>query len=550
MPVPRYLQPFQTASLPQMFCDVLVIGSGIAGAAAAREAALSGARVLQLSKRERTGGATLWAQGGIAAAELPADSIETHVADTLSAGAGLCHEGVVREVTSAGPKVVATLESLGVRFDRRVDSSAYSLGREGGHSAHRVFRSGGDATGRAIVEALTGALEATAGVRTLEHAFSVDLLTVGDACAGALILHRDELLAVRAGAVVLATGGAGRLFRETTNPAISTGDGVAMAYRAGAEVRDLEFMQFHPTVLYVPGAPRILITEAARGEGALVRDVRGERFLSRYDERAELAPRDVVSRSIVKHMLDHGDTHVLLDLTVVDPELLDRRLPGVVATGRGVGIDVTREPLPIRPAAHYMVGGVACDTEGRTSLPGLFAAGEVTSTGLNGANRLASNSLLECFYVGQKAGEAAGSEASAPAGGAWPELTGEGPGPLAKGIDAADLQRSVKSLVWRLAGVRRDGEGLREARKQLSRWNRLALRRTMPTPEGMVAQNLSILAALVVEAAQLREESRGGHWRADFPERDDRRFHAHVVQRRGRKAEVRPIPAAEATEGP
>jgi L-aspartate oxidase len=344
--------------------------------------------------------------------------------------------------------------------------------------------------------------------------------------------------------VVLATRGAARLFRESTNPAVTTGDGIAMAYRAGASLRDMEFMQFHPTVLYVPGAPRKLVSEAARGEGALILDPKGERFLEAFDSRGELAPRDVVSRAIVAHMLAHGFTHVFLDLRHVDAGRLAERLPGVLETGRAVGIDVTKELLPVRPAAHYTVGGVVADVEGRTDVAGLFAAGEATSSGLHGANRLASNSLLEGVVAGGRAGRCAAADAARAGRPVAHDLASDGPGPAAGEFDVNDLLRSVESLVWRKAGVQRNEKDLADALSELRRWNRLELTRTMPDQRGVEAQNLCILGELLVEAALTRRETRGVHWRTDHPKRDDARFRAHVVQRRGESARIVPLPAA------
>jgi L-aspartate oxidase len=347
MSTSRYLQHFDTALLPQVFTDVLVIGSGIAGHCAGLAAGAAGARALVLTKDGPLESNTLYAQAGIAAPIDPGDSIEAHVQDTLRAGDGLCHEGVVRSVVGEAAAAVEFLAGSGVVFDRDTETGRFRLGREGGHSARRVAHAYGDATGREFQRALSTSLIGSDEARRLTGAFVVDLLTVDSRCVGALALVGGELRVIWAGAVVLASGGAGRLFRESTNPSVTTGDGLAMAYRAGAKLRDMEFMQFHPTVLYVP-----------RGEGAVVLDVRGRRFLADYDERGELAPRDVVSRAMVAHMLAHGDTHVILDLTAIDPERLASRLPGVVATGREIGLDVTKDVLPIRPAAHYTLGGV------------------------------------------------------------------------------------------------------------------------------------------------------------------------------------------------
>jgi L-aspartate oxidase len=538
-PPPRHLLAFSSGALPPLFADVAVVGSGIAGNVAALSAAESGARVVHLTKDGALESNTRWAQAGVAAAVEAADSVARHVEDTLAAGDGLCSRAVVESIVGEGPEAIRELERRGVEFDRAVDGSLL-LGREGGHSCRRVAHASEDGTGLHVQRALGRAVARERRIRVLEGGFAVDLLTESGRCVGILVQVRGELRVLWSPAVVLATGGAARLFRESTNPAVTTGDGIAMAWRAGASVRDLEFMQFHPTVLYVPGAARKLLSEAARGEGAVIVDQRGERFLERYDPRAELAPRDVVSRAIVAHLTEHGDDHALLDLRPIPAQRLRERLPGVVETGRAVGIDVEREPLPIRPAAHYTIGGVVSDLDARTSLPGLFAAGEVTSSGLHGANRLASNSLLEGVVCGRRAGLRAAEHATRCGGARVLDLRGRGPGTESSEVDVDDLLRSVTSLVWRRAGVRRRGDELAEGQRDLRRWSRLALRHELPDPRGMEAQNLCLLADLLLEAALLREETRGVHWRSDFPARDDPRFRAHVVQSAGAPTRLEP----------
>lgn len=540
-PVPRYLTRFRTVDIPQLFTEVLVLGTGIAGHMAALEASGHGVRVTVLTKQEELESNTLYAQAGIAASLAADDSTDQHVADTVAAGDGLCEIEHVRAVVEAGPACVARLAELGVVFDMDPETGGLSLGREGGHHTRRVAHASGDGTGREIQRALAAAVAADPEIHVEEGAFAVDLLVEEGRVLGALANIRGELRVVWARAVVLATGGAGRLFRESTNPAVTTGDGIAMAYRAGARVRDMEFIQFHPTVLYVPGAGRTLISEAARGEGAVIRDQRGDRFLEAFDPRGELAPRDIVSRGIVSHLVTHGDTHVLLDLTGIPRERLESRLPGVVATGRSVGIDVLHEPLPVRPAAHYTIGGVETDAMGRTGIEGLFAAGEVSSSGLHGANRLASNSLLEGVVTGTCAGRQAADLSRSSARARRRSLAGEGPGPDVEALDLDDLVRSVRSLIWRYAGVRRDAEHLAEARRELLRWSPRVLRHSFPGVSGMEAQNLCILAGLLVENAALREETRGVHWRTDCPERDDARFLGHLVQEIGRPARFVPL---------
>ncbi len=539
----RYLQTFDTSQLPQVFVDVLVVGSGIAGHCAALSAEAAGARVLVVTKDTPLESNTLYAQGGIAAAVGISDSVDAHVTDTLRAGDGLCDESVVRAIVGEAAEAVQYLADAGVAFDRDPQSGSLRLGREGGHSQRRVAHSHGDGTGLEFQRVLGAVVAERRDLQVVSGSFVVDLLTVEERCVGAMVLVAGEVRVVWAGAVVLAAGGAGRLFRESTNPAVTTGDGLAMAYRAGADLRDMEFMQFHPTVLYVPGAGRTLLSEAARGEGALLRDLRGHRFLPDYDERAELAPRDVVSRAIVSHLTEWGDAHVLLDLTAIDPARLALCLPGVVATGRKIGIDVTREPLPVRPAAHYTIGGVVCDLNGRTTLPGLLAAGEVSSSGLHGANRLASNALLEGVVVGRRAGTAAAREAALRPSTQY-TITSTGPGRARDDVDSLDLVQSIESLLWRDAGVRRDGEGLANAERQLAAWAPLVLGRAMPHPAGMEAQNLCLLGGLLLRAASLRRETRGVHWRRDHPDHDEARFLGHFHMRTGEAPRFIPLASA------
>ena len=538
---PRHLRAFETRVLPQFFADVVVVGTGIAGNAAILAACKAGARVVAVTKDGRLESNTLYAQAGIAAAVGVDDSLESHVQDTLAAGDGLCHEDVVRSIVAGGPSALGELEEMKVPFDRDHATGHLSLGREGGHGVRRVARALGDSTGRQSQLAMTRVVSELAGVRVVDGSFAIDLLTEDERCVGLLAEVRGEPHVLWGGAVVLATGGAARLFRESTNPQVTTGDGIAMAYRAGTTLRDMELMQFHPTVLYVPGAPRKLVSEAARGEGALVVDARGERFLFSFDPRGELAPRDVVSRAMVSHMLAHGFTHVYLDLRQIPLERLREHLPGVLETGRTVGIDITRDLLPVRPAAHYTIGGVAVELDGHSDLPGLFAAGEATSSGLHGANRLASNSLLEGMVAGARAGTAAAAEAGRIGRPSAYELQSAGPGPAAGEVDVEDLMRSVESLVWRKAGVQRNERDLSDALTEIRRWNRLVLTRTLPEQRGVEAQNLCVLAELLVEAALMRRETRGVHWRTDHPARDDAGMLAHVVQRRGSAARLVPL---------
>src|SRR5690242_6947169 len=398
----RYLIPFGPKQTPHLFTDVLVIGGGIAGLRAALEVPAS-MNVLVVTKDGVQLSNSSWAQGGIASVLAPEDRFENHVEDTLTAGAGLCDRAVVEMVVREAPAAINDLITWGTHFD--LEDGHLALGREGGHSHHRIVHALGDATGFEVMRAMIERVRQAANVTIWEKTFTLDLLIHEGACAGAYVARpRKEKLLVWAKQVVLASGGCGMIYRETTNPPVATGDGMAAAYRAGAELRDMEFMQFHPTVLYVAGSSRYLISDAVRGEGAYLRDKSGVRFMLEEDERAELAPRDVVAQAIFRRMERTQHPNVYLDLSHLDPAKVRQRFPGIDKVCRGLGLDITRDPIPVRPGAHYMIGGVTVDAAGRTTLPGLWAAGEVTSSGLHGANRLASNSLLEGLVYGASCG--------------------------------------------------------------------------------------------------------------------------------------------------
>src|SRR5262245_36540203 len=395
MPFPRrYLTSFGPKETPHLFTDLLVIGAGIAGLRAALEVPVD-LPVLVVTKDALQTSNSSWAQGGIAGVLAPEDTFDNHVEDTLIAGAGLCDRAIVRRVVEEAPQQIRDLIRYGARFDLEEDGGL-ALGMEGGHSHRRIVHALGDATGREVMRAIIDRAQRSKNITLWDRTFTVDLLTHDGRCAGALVhRHRQGLLSVWAKQTLLASGGAGMVYRETTNPPVATGDGMAAAYRAGAQLRDMEFMQFHPTVLYIAGSSRSLITEAMRGEGAWLVDSSGHRFMADYDERLELAPRDVVSQAIVSQMEKTRQPCVVLSLSHRDPEFVRKRFPGIAKTCAEFGIDITRDPIPVRPGAHYMIGGVTVDHEGRTTLERLWAAGEVSSSGLHGANRLASNSLLE-----------------------------------------------------------------------------------------------------------------------------------------------------------
>lgn len=499
---------------------VVVVGSGIAGLVAALEASRRHAVTL-VTKAELAESNTAYAQGGIAAAVFPDDDAESHIADTVRAGAGLNVPDAVRALCEDGPDRIRELIAFGVEFDRSGGDLARGL--EAAHSRARVLHAGGDATGAEIERALVRAVRA-AGVAVVEHAFLCDLVVRDGAVRGVeLILDDAVLTTIDADAVILASGGAGRLYSHTTNPAVTTGDGVAAAWRAGAALADLEFYQFHPTALAVPGS--FLVSEAVRGEGAVLRNVRGERFMLDVHPDAELAPRDVVARGIAVEMAAQDGRPVVLDATALGAEFLARRFPTIDRACRAAGLDWSREPIPVTPAAHYWMGGVATDTFGRTTLPGLYAVGEVACTGAHGANRLASNSLLEGLVFAHRAAGAIGEEWPAPP--AWlqgavrvprrddPDATFDGTGDRTP-VSAVPVDRArLQSLLWESAGVHRDGARLRAAASTLDGWRASA----GPQPDRRAREdaNLLDLARLVVAAALGREESRGAHFRSDHP---------------------------------
>jgi L-aspartate oxidase len=528
MPAHRYLIRFGPKQTPHLFTDVLVIGAGIAGLRAALEVPES-LQVLVVTKDTIQQSNSSWAQGGIASVLAPEDRFENHIEDTLTAGAGLCDRAIVELVVREAPEQIAELVRWGTQFD--LEDGHLALTREGGHSHRRIVHALGDATGHEVMRAIIERAQQAAHVTIWDKTFTLDLLTHEGRCVGALVARRrrDRLL-IWAKQTILASGGAGMVYRETTNPPVATGDGMAAAYRAGAELRDMEFMQFHPTVLYVAGSSRFLISEAARGEGAYLRDKTGARFMPAEDPRAELAPRDVVAQAIFRQMEKTQHPNVYLDLSHLDPAKVRQRFPGIAKVCRGFGIDIARDPIPVRPGAHYMIGGVTVDAAGRTTLPGLWAAGEVSSSGLHGANRLASNSLLEGLVFGVACGRGAAAEASrTPDSFAVPPIVSRFEPEKAESLDVADVTNSLRSLMVRKMGVVRDRPGLQEAERDVSFWRRYALVREFRHRAGWELQNLLTIARLMIGSALQREESRGVHFRSDFPKRDDDRWQRHIT---------------------
>ncbi|MBA4066434.1 MAG: L-aspartate oxidase [Isosphaera sp.] len=526
----RYLVSFDARTAYHRFADVLVVGAGIAGLRAALEIP-DDLAVLVVTKDRVTESNSSYAQGGIAGVRSPEDAFENHIEDTLVAGDGLCDRAVVEHVVREAPAQIETLVRWGTKFD--TENGELALTREGGHSHRRIVHALGDSTGFEVMRAIIATARTAPNLTLWDDTFTVDLLTHAGRCVGAVVARNGAgKVLVWARQVILAAGGCGMVYRETTNPPVATGDGMAAAYRAGAELRDMEFMQFHPTVLYVAGSARYLVSEAVRGEGAYLRDVHGERFMPAADDRAELAPRDVVARAIFRTMERTQHPNVYLDLSHLDPEMVLRRFPGINRVCRGFGLDITRDRVPVRPGAHYMIGGVTVDAEGRTTLPGLWAAGEVSSSGLHGANRLASNSLVEGLVYGTACARGAAEAARREPGdlAALPLKYVIPPADPTDRLDVADLTASLRSLMVRKMGIVRDRGRLAEAEKDVGFWCRYALAREFDGKPGWELQNLLTVARLMIDAARRREESRGTHFRSDFPARDDARWGLrHVV---------------------
>lgn len=537
----RYLLPFKAARLTQQVTDVLVIGSGVAGLRAAIAAADEGAEVLLVTKDRAEESNTFYAQGGVAAAlNSPPDTFESHCRDTEAGGAGLCNPKAVELVVREGAQAVLQLLAAGARFDRdpkAVHGLAYGL--EGGHSQSRIVHADGDATGREIALTLLRLARSRDSVRIAENAFVLDLVTEENRCVGAMALLEGKLTLIWAKRTILASGGAGMLYRETTNPKIATADGLAMAWRAGAALQDMEMVQFHPTTLYVAGSSRALITEAIRGEGAHLVDRHGKRFMPEYHPMAELAPRDVVSRAIVEQIRRTHYTHVYMDLRHLKVDHFRQRFPKFARLLEQFDINPAADPIPIHPAQHYMIGGVDVDEFGRSSLANLYAVGEVSCTGLHGANRLGSNSLLEGLAYGGRAGADAARGAK--------ENNVKFPLHLEHRIepstrtqlDITDVKSSLRSIMWRNVGIEREATSLDETQDIITFWSRYVMDKVFDpavlgpaAAAGWEVQNMLTMGAIIAGAAYTRGESRGAHFRTDHPERDDAHWRLHLLWRR------------------
>jgi L-aspartate oxidase len=528
-----YLVSFDTNKLPTFITDVLVIGSGMAGLRAAIESAKTH-NVTIASKDALAESNTNYAQGGIASQIDKPELASSHIADTLEHSYGLSDPQIVQEVINQGIPLVRELISWGVKFDLKNDVPDMTM--EGGHKLARILHSGGDATGKNIQQTLVAKVKATHNIIALDYTFAIDLLTSPNKtneCCGAIVYNpkTKQFSIIRSKKTILATGGAGQLYRESTNSDMTTGDGLSMAWRKGAKLQDMEFIQFHPTALYVAGASRLLISESVRGEGGILRDKNGKRFMPDYHPLAELAPRDIVSRAIINQMKTTIDTSVYLDLTHLAAAFIEKRFPSLAKLCRDFKIDTKKNLIPVRPSAHYLVGGIKIDLTGRTNIKNLFAAGECASSSFHGANRLGSNSLLESLVIGYLAGQTATKEISSDR----PVLPVHiahrvdiKQNDLKDKLDLTDIKNSLRSLMWYNVGVERNADSLKQAMEKIDYWSGYCLTSEFGSPAGWEAQNMLILARLIAQSALEREESRGVHYRSDFPRTSDK-WRKHTI---------------------
>lgn len=525
--IPRYIVDFDLQTLPRMKTDVAVIGAGIAGLYTALQTS-EYAQVVLISKKGLDDSNTRWAQGGIAAVTAKSDSPALHRQDTLIAGAGLCSYEAVDVLVHEGPDRLKELIAYGTEFDKD-EQGRFELTKEGAHSKRRILHANGDATGAEIVRALSARVMNEPNITVLEHHFAIDVVTQDGECIGVLVRKPDgELFFLESKATVLATGGAGQLYRYTTNPEIATADGIGIAYRAGACIKDVEFIQFHPTALYYPGAPRFLISEAVRGEGAILRNINGERFMDKYHPQKELAPRDIVARAIVSEMERTQSSFVYLDITHESEELIKHRFPTIYRFCLQYGLDMVTDWIPVAPACHYIMGGVQTDLNGETSTKRLFACGEASCTGVHGANRLASNSLSEAVVFGHRISERIKELP------ALPEVD-----PLMhvskrrrqnnRTFHAQEQRLKLQKLMLRHVSLKRDEKGLKKALEELQRMEQYYDYHPRER-EDFEFFNLLNAAVLTTKAALMREESRGGHYRNDFPNKDDLIWRKHIIQ--------------------
>lgn len=517
--IPDYLISAKSAHISSEKVDCLIVGSGIAGLRAAVE--LAGFRVLIVCKSHLYDSSTYNAQGGIAVALNSNDSVQSHFKDTISTGCGINNPDAVRILVSEGIKRVKELFLWGCKFDR--DSDGYDFTQEAAHSFPRILHAKGDATGKEIVDVLLAKISSIPEIQIQTGFFLIDFVYDGESIRGGLFYDsgHNSIVFIQAKATIAASGGFGQMFQETTNPSSITGDLQAAAFRKGAALGDMEFYQFHPTTLYMAGVPRFLISESVRGEGGILVNSNGERFMEHYHSDMELAPRDIVSRAIIQEMRRTNSNCVYLDLRKLNPDFVIKRFPQIYRFCIEYGIDITESLIPVRPAAHYAMGGIITDNYGQTTLQGLFACGEVACTRVHGANRLASNSLLEGLVFGARAGEKAKELVMSRNQKSSFMFEYHVNQQHELFIDVYDLQRSIKSLMWKNVGIEREKSGLEEAMHKLDEWKRYIFLKEFSSPTGWEVQNMFILSFVMTHAAFLREESRGAHFRKDFPHLDD-----------------------------
>jgi L-aspartate oxidase len=514
--------------------DFLVIGSGVAGLRAAIELSHHG-RVLIVTKDIPTESCTEYAQGGVAVALSDEDEVGIHFEDTIKAGAGLCKEEAVTILVEEGPARILELIEWGAAFDKEGAKLAFT--REAAHSRRRVVHAQGDSTGREMERVLLQKVISLKGVKASRFSTAVDLIIKDGICTGATILRGTDFIAVHAKATVLATGGSGQVFSRTTNPSVATGDGMGLAYRAGAVLQDMEFVQFHPTALFISKAPQFLLSEAMRGEGALLRDAKGELFMKHYHPDRELAPRDVVSRAIISRITETKSSHVYLDLTHLDSGFVKKRFPRIYETCLKYDLDITKDLIPVSPAAHYMMGGVMTGLQGMSSIPGLFAAGEVACTGVHGANRLASNSLLEGLVFGCRAGAAAAAYGIKHKAAKASRRSGVAHVVMPDSLNLSETRTIIRRAMWENVGIIRSGESLDDTEKRLSKFMDII---DMPfgTRAGLELKNILTVALLITAAAGFRMGSVGAHYRSDYPLRGDLWEHHTVTRKSGGRPET------------
>ncbi|MCX8082059.1 MAG: L-aspartate oxidase [bacterium] len=522
--IPDFFISFDTEKLQLEEVDFLVVGGGIAGLIASLE--LKNFKTLILYKDGLSETCTYNAQGGIAGAIAPWDSPEQHKKDTLNTGCGLSNEEAVDILVKEGIKSINEIISSGLTFDK--EGNDYHFTREGGHSCRRILHINGDGTGKAIAEFLYKKVSVEKNIKILHSHFLIDLISDENKVEAALVYDekRKKVFIIKAKAFILATGGAGNIFQETTNPTVITGDGIAIAYRCGAELMDLEFYQFHPTTFYQAGAPRFLISESIRGEGGILINSKGERFMSNYHPMRELAPRDIVTRAIIDQMKLTGSNCVYLDLKNINYNL-KKRFPSIYNFCKDYGIDIQKNPIPVRPSAHYFMGGIKTDIWGKTSIENLYACGETACTGVHGANRLASNSLLEGLVFGTRAGKSALERSRIKSHTFKRKYLFPQKADIY--IDREDLKRSIRSLMWRNVGIEREETSLKNAEDKITDWMRYAFLKEFSDTTGFETLNMLILSMLITKVSLLRKESRGAHFRKDYPEQDNKHWKKHII---------------------